>query len=62
MKEYFRLDLPSCLKLSKAGYGASKYLADFPTKPHLNILNIYYEIEKNNYFLLKSSSERNIFV
>lgn len=62
MKEYFRLDEQGWLKLGKAGCGASKYLADFPTKPQLNIFNIYYGIEKNNYFLLKSSSERNVFV
>lgn len=62
MKEYFRFDLLSCLKLSKVGYGVLKYLVDFFIKLYLNIFNIYYEIEKNNYFLLKFLSERNIFV
>lgn len=28
----------------------------------MNIFNIYYEAEKNNYLLLKSPSERNVFV
>lgn len=37
-------------------------MAEIPGKPHLNIFNIYYETEKNNYLLLKFPSERNILV
>lgn len=62
MKGYFILDEAGRIKLSKAGSGAEKYLAEIPGKPHLNIFNIYYEAEKNNYLLLKFPSERNVFV
>lgn len=62
MKGYFIIDWAGYIKLSKAGSGAWKYLADIPGKPHLNIFNIYYEAEKNNYLLLKFPSERNLFV
>lgn len=62
MKGYFIIDWVGYIKLSKVGFGVWKYLVDIFGKLYLNIFNIYYEVEKNNYFLLKFLSERNLFV